>query len=191
MHGKNLVETWTDWLLSSRWDHFVTLTFADHVGEEQAERTYARWIARVEQAAGQQTRWARATEYQRRGVLHYHALLWGARSQLRKDLERWWSGGFASVYPFTRARAAYTVKYVTKGGDMMLGGRWQDGALQQATLEGLTYRYRWTQPPPPRQAAATGEGAHGAATPRGVRPITVDGTGRRQERLPWIRMDAQ
>lgn len=66
----------------------------------------------------------RATEYQRRGVLHYHALLGGGVKGLRRLswMDSWEEigGGFARIYPYdsTRGGKVYVTKYAVKGGEL-------------------------------------------------------------------------
>jgi hypothetical protein len=63
---------------------FCTLTFSEPVAAEQADRCLARWIRKLsERIVGRRYRrkkvpgisWIRALEWQKRGVLHIHALL--------------------------------------------------------------------------------------------------------------------
>lgn len=73
----------------------------------------------------QQGVWAvRASEYQKRGVLHYHVLMGGGVRTLRRlswgDLWQEIGGGFAQVLPYDRNRGAvqYLTKYAVKGGEI-------------------------------------------------------------------------
>lgn len=67
-------------------------------------------------------------EMQRRGVLHFHALLGGERvDELRRlsFMDRWNQlAGFAKIEAPRSGRAvrSYCAKYVTKGGELDLGG---------------------------------------------------------------------
>ena len=73
------------------WDWFATLTFASEVRPDRADRMWNRWIHRLNRRlfgvryhrSGAGCVWARASEHQRRGALHFHALLGSADSKLR------------------------------------------------------------------------------------------------------------
>ena len=129
---------WVEFLTAHSWQSMVTHTFPDHVGPEVAANVYARWCRHVDKLTGLRLRWARATEYQRRGVVHFHSLIagwlpdydrWSADevTARRTELEELWrdvGGGFSRIDVYTPARAIYCTKYVAKGGDMDLGGAW-------------------------------------------------------------------
>ena len=128
---------WAHFLCSHTWQSFVTHTFADNIHPEAAHNIYRRWIRHVELLTDGPLRWARATEYQKRGVLHYHSLIdgWlpldritgGEVIERREAVKALWmdlGGGFSSVDPYTPARAIYCTKYVVKGGEIDLGGAW-------------------------------------------------------------------
>jgi hypothetical protein len=126
---------WTD--LVERFDlHFPLewfghLTFADAVHPEQANRRFNRWWREVNIAIfgkryrerGEGAYCFRASEYQTRGVLHYHILAGGGVRALRRlsFMDLWASeNGFARIYPFDRKQGAirYTTKYAVKGGEI-------------------------------------------------------------------------
>jgi hypothetical protein len=70
--------------------------------------------------------WVRPLEYQRRGVIHYHALAAGVQELRRLTWMDIWQelAGYARIEPI-RDRAAvprYVSKYVVKGGELDLGG---------------------------------------------------------------------
>lgn len=128
---------WAEMLMAHQWQSMVTHTFVDHVGWEQAHNTFLRWTRGVDKLTGYSLKWARATERQRRGVLHFHSLVdrWlppyaitaDQVKQRRHQLEELWTeagGGFSRIDPYTPERAIYCTKYIAKGGDMDLGGDW-------------------------------------------------------------------
>lgn len=107
------------------------MTFQVQVHPEQAAKRWTRWIRVLERVQRHQVRWARALEYQRRGVVHYHALIWfGGREQGHrlKAMARWEEigQGFARIVTYDHGRGAgyYLGKYVAKGGEVDLGGLW-------------------------------------------------------------------
>jgi hypothetical protein len=117
------------WLSGFPWDWFTTMTFAAPIHPEQAARRWARWVRHVEKEEGHTIRWARALEYQKRGVIHYHALTWGMLDARRLTYMDAWEeigDGFARILPYDPQRGAgfYLGKYVSKGGEIDLGGKW-------------------------------------------------------------------
>lgn len=120
------------------WQEYVTLTFTDEIHPEQANRCYRRWVRKVnENSFGKHYRkrdkaitWVRGLEYQRRGVIHFHALLAGLPESFdRFEAMRLWEStgdkcGFARIYPYRRGACRYLSKYVSKGGelDIWIGG---------------------------------------------------------------------
>jgi hypothetical protein len=124
---------WGDWLGEFTWDWFVTLTFPDVIHPEQAAKRHARWTRALEKYERRRVRQARALEYQKRGVIHYHALLWGVRPDTRRlDWMDAWHAiaeGHARIVQYDPALGAahYLAKYVTKGGEIDLLGPWWRG----------------------------------------------------------------
>lgn len=129
-----LRDAWTTFLGQWEWDWFCTLTFRDMVHPEAAEKRFrllvnlmnrelygSRWYKRH---LG--LKWVCATEYQRRGVIHFHALCSDV-SQLRRlsYMDKWNElAGYARIEEVhnTDAVYRYVSKYVIKGGEITLGG---------------------------------------------------------------------
>jgi len=93
-------------------------------------------------------RWVRAIEMQKRGVLHYHALIAGQGLQRLRRLtfmDEWDElAGYARIEPLRSSQAVYSYisKYVIKGGEIDIGGNFEDpGDPRQLFLEGLTTPY--------------------------------------------------
>lgn len=134
-----------------KWSWFVTLTYKREVKPESAERDFKRWITGLNRNRfgrrfrdrGQGLTYAVATEYQRRGVLHYHALV-GLTGRLNrfdamtdwentgvpewfqnanKEWERKPRTGFARIHEYdpTQGATHYVSKYVTKSGEITVG----------------------------------------------------------------------
>jgi len=126
-----------DWALKKdKGGIFATLTFKSEVSERKANRMVGRWLARASQGlqdkGGGSLKSFCATEWQKRGVIHYHLLLTGHDTGLisRKRLESRWTaigGGIARCYDATEECAAYLAKYTSKtlGGDLEWNGNWQ------------------------------------------------------------------
>ena len=133
----DLRSAWATYLATYPWQWFVTLTFKDRVHPEAARKRYGRWIDYVNrQAYGSRYRkrtkgvfWALASEPQRRGVLHFHALV-GDVEDLNNRVSRadarnrWYAiEGIGRVDPIINRLGAvtnYVSKYVAKGGDIEL-----------------------------------------------------------------------
>jgi len=131
------------------------MTFEDVIHPEQADRRYRRFLDAVNESLfgrrwrkrGQGVYSIRATEYQRRKVLHYHALAGGGVYKLRrKEWEQRWQAqdegnGFLRIYPYdpTMGGTLYIAKYVSKGGEVDLFlPRWLNKKLQrELSQEGL------------------------------------------------------
>jgi len=68
--------------------------------------------------------WVRALEYQRRGVIHYHALLAGVQELRRLSWMDLWNelAGYARIEPIRDGSVVrrYVSKYVAKGGELDL-----------------------------------------------------------------------
>jgi len=127
----NLKEPLGTWLGRFPWDWYATMTFAEPVHPEQAARRWSRWVGDLEQHQERRMRWARALEYQKRGVIHYHALIWfGGASEARRltAMDRWFEigQGIARIFTYNPQLGAthYLGKYIAKGGEIDYGGQW-------------------------------------------------------------------
>lgn len=129
-----------DWAITRKgiesW--FVTFTFQNYVHPGRAEDICNRWLSRLNKALidteSSRLKWVRATEWQHRGVIHFHLILLGCglHSLSRKSWEvRWKSlgGGFCRIYNAELHSAPYLAKYLnkTRGGELQWGGAWQEG----------------------------------------------------------------
>jgi len=79
-----LHKAWSEFLMTQDWQWFVTFTFKEEIHPEAADKLYRVWLNKLNRALyGQRWRkkqsggvkWVRALEWQKRGVLHYHALI--------------------------------------------------------------------------------------------------------------------
>jgi hypothetical protein len=65
------------------WQWYYTLTFTDDIHPEQSDRLFKKWISKLNRhyfgrnhhKRNQYIDWIRSTEYQKRGVIHYHGLI--------------------------------------------------------------------------------------------------------------------
>lgn len=121
-----LKDAWGEWLGRREWDWFVTLTFAAAIQPWLAARVYDAWARSLQAEVGRPMVHARALEWQKRGVLHFHALVWNVARRTRRDAwaARWQSisGGFARIEEYERQEPGrfYLGKYVSKGGGLDL-----------------------------------------------------------------------
>jgi hypothetical protein len=135
-HSGRVVEAWEALLDRYTWEWFATFTFKDRVHPESADKLFRVWMSKLQRSvAGSRwynrpedtVRWARGLEWQKRGVLHYHALLFHRRCLHQVADRRAWesewlflSGAFASIFPCDSGAAvrAYVAKYCGKGGEV-------------------------------------------------------------------------
>jgi hypothetical protein len=127
----SLADTWGTFLEPYDWDWFCTLTFKDCTHPESAGKVYDNWIHALNRDAYGQGYWkdktkgvfyARGTEWQRRGVIHYHALIGGIPDFVRiSKYVNWWKAHVAPQVTidkydrkkggrFYMAKSAYTFK---------------------------------------------------------------------------------
>jgi len=138
----NLIELYEGWVgFIERFEPyhwFVTLTFKDDVTNVRANKQFARFMRRLNEALyGRRYRekglglpYVNARERQKRGTPHFHTLIggdvWKLRRMIYKELWEGWNGkiftrnGMARVLPYDREQGArmYVSKYVLKGGEI-------------------------------------------------------------------------
>jgi len=124
------------------WYWYITLTFKDEVSQGRAEKQFGRFVRLINESLyGRHYRnrelgvsWVKAIERQRRGVIHFHALVGGEVWKLRRftymDLwreggffsngKRFQANGFAKIEKYNSKLGAryYLSKYVLKGGEL-------------------------------------------------------------------------
>jgi hypothetical protein len=142
VYRRNVIELrngWTDWLSAHEWTWYGTFTFrSPSLSEKWADRLWKTWTRALEQRLAPprtrrgRVRWARATEWQQRGALHYHALLHGPQLDHENPEEwskTWWriAHGYAQIaFPEdVRACAGYLAKHVPARGVIDVGGPWK------------------------------------------------------------------
>jgi len=119
-----LTEPYGAWIAGQSWDWWATFTFAVWIHPDTAAQKYNRWAVDLQAETGTVMRHARALEYQRRGVVHFHALIWGVKRRTsRKGWQEKWeeiAEGWCAIYPYDRTRHAsfYLGKYAVKGGEV-------------------------------------------------------------------------
>jgi len=125
---------WTQLLGRWEWEWFCTFTFRDSVHPEAADKRFRVFVSQCNRTLygprwhkhGRGIRWVRALEYQKRDVIHYHALMAGVEDLRRLTwMDRWYEmAGIARIEQIesTDAVSRYVSKYVVKGGEIDMGG---------------------------------------------------------------------
>lgn len=131
-----LQKSWIEMLSRYQWDWFVTLTFKDSVHPEAADKRFRVWLNELNTALygrrwrqrGQGVYWAKALEYQKRGVIHFHVLMSDTQNlneTLRRltFMDKWKKiAGFSKIEVPNQQQcvARYCAKYIVKGGEIDL-----------------------------------------------------------------------
>jgi len=136
--NKELHRGWITFLQRYEWQWFCTLTFRDFVHPESADKRFRTLISKLNRKLfgprwskkpSETVFWARGIEYQKRDVLHFHALIGCPGIDLDSyTIRRHWAdkwnemAGFARIKKIRSAKEAarYVTKYVTKGGQIDL-----------------------------------------------------------------------
>jgi hypothetical protein len=115
-----LRDAWIALLGRWEWEWFCTFTFRDMVHPEAADKRFLVLLSQANRVLygvrwhkhGAGLRWVRALEYQKRDVIHYHALLAGVQDLRRLFwMDRWHElAGYARIEPIDSADAV--VRYV-------------------------------------------------------------------------------
>ena len=117
-------EPYGDFLAALPWDWWATFTFADEIYPYRAAQIYIYWAERLAAEVGRPMTHARAMEFQKRGVVHFHALIWnvGRRTNRYEWMATWetMGGGISRIFPYDRTQGAahYLPKYVVKNGEV-------------------------------------------------------------------------
>jgi hypothetical protein len=129
---------WVEFLSRYEWAWLFTATFQSEIHPEAANKKFRVWASLLaESYLGRGWRrkhkrapvWVRGLEWQRRAVLHYHALVTNIpRSYVEFETRKLYcdvwaaldNAGFAWCDPCTGrdGAAAYLTKYVVKGGEI-------------------------------------------------------------------------
>lgn len=144
-----LREEWLKLLMPVEWQWFVNLTFREETHPEAADKKYRRFINLLNRdlygrrylERGEGLTWVRGLEWQRREVVHFHALFADAENIDNKlgrfdQMRRWESlAGIARIYPIDDKQEAvirYVTKYVVKGGEIDVSQNLAELVQQQA-----------------------------------------------------------
>jgi len=101
---------------------FITLTFAFDVGTKAAFKNLKRFAERLRRTRFPTLRYIAVVEWQKRGRLHFHLLVWGidektiATERKTRNLQRVWLRGYLDARPSDGhpRLATYMAKYLFK-----------------------------------------------------------------------------
>ena len=105
------------------WSWFGTFTFKNDIHPEAANKVWMKFTHQLNREVfgcryykrKQGVIWSRGSEFQKRGVLHYHALLGLIPDRVRRlNYVDYWEelAGFARIYAYERGKGA--AEYMTK-----------------------------------------------------------------------------
>jgi len=125
-----LQEAWKGFLSGFEYEWFTTFTFRKEVHPESADKSFRKFIHtlnialhgnRYRKYKKEQVHYVRALEWQKREVVHYHALLVNVTYQDREYWKNEWYklSGFAKIDTVDSYNVIdYLCKYVSKGGQI-------------------------------------------------------------------------
>ena len=100
---------------------FITLTYRNQEDWDAKDISglvdnYRKdWIRRLGRSA-KHFRYVWVAEMQKRGVIHYHLVLWCPRGKsLKKPDEGWWDKGMSNIVGVRKGVIGYLAKYLSKG----------------------------------------------------------------------------
>lgn len=99
---------------------FVTLTFADNVKDLcYANSEFKNFVKRLSYKIGVKVSYVAVVEYQKRGAIHYHCVMFNVPYISNRELAEIWGNGFVKINTITQVDnlGAYVSKYMTKDND--------------------------------------------------------------------------
>lgn len=105
---------------------FITLTFADNITDlKQANYEWKKFKQRLESRVGYKLQYLVVVEFQKRGAIHYHCVMFNLSYIKSEDLSAIWGNGFIKINRIDNVDnvGAYVCKYITKDNndDRLLG----------------------------------------------------------------------
>lgn len=104
---------------------FVTLTFAENIQDiKAANYEFKKFRQRLEYQLGFKLKYLAVIEFQKRGAVHYHVLMFNCPYIANKELSDIWSNGHIKINKIDNVDnvGAYVCKYMTKTDDERLEG---------------------------------------------------------------------
>ena len=106
---------------------FLTLTFKDNITDlDFANNEFKKFIKRLNYHFNIKTKYSCVVEFQKRGAIHYHVVLYNLNGKVNLDkLSETWGNGFIKLNKINGIDnvGAYICKYMTKTDDKRLEGR--------------------------------------------------------------------
>lgn len=110
-----------------KYSKFLTLTFADNIQDlDYSNNEFKKFIKRVNYKYGIKLKYSAVIEFQKRGAIHYHVVLYNLIQRVNvKELQEVWGNGFIKINSIDNVDnvGAYVCKYMTKTDDDRLVGR--------------------------------------------------------------------
>lgn len=104
-----------------KYSKFLTLTFAENITDvKSANREFSKFIMRLNYNLKIKVLYSAVIEFQKRGAVHYHVILYNVPQKLdMKVLKSLWGNGFVKVNKIEHVDnvGAYICKYMTKCDD--------------------------------------------------------------------------
>lgn len=102
--------------------YFVTLTMVSIVDIKEGYRHFTKFTNNLRKLYGKNIAWVAVPEFQRRGAVHFHALIWGIpyenylRERDTRDLQTCWMRGWCDILASDGSPkiASYMAKYMSK-----------------------------------------------------------------------------
>jgi hypothetical protein len=96
---------------------FITLTFADNITDlKQANYEWKKFKQRLETRIGYKLQYLVVIEFQKRGAIHYHCVMFNLPYIQNEDLASIWGNGYVKINKIDNVDnvGAYVCKYITK-----------------------------------------------------------------------------
>jgi len=91
---------------------FLTLTFRDEVSDKDARKKFCIWLKEMRRKY-KNVKYFWVCERQKRGVLHYHIVVW-SNVKLKKPDEEYWHYGMSRIEIVRKSVVQYLMKYISK-----------------------------------------------------------------------------
>lgn len=114
-YKKDLKEEWIKFLYSYPWELFIVLTFKDDISLRKAKNFWNRWLRIIEKKTHKTPKYFKITSYQKRGVIHFHVLMFNVKAIRRltfMDIWKEMTQGYARVEPYEEEEKG--VPYIVK-----------------------------------------------------------------------------
>lgn len=96
---------------------FITLTFQENITDlKSANYEWKKFKQRLEYKIGYKLQYVAVVEFQKRGAIHYHVIMFNCPYVKNKDLNSIWGNGYVKINKINHVDnvGAYITKYMTK-----------------------------------------------------------------------------